>query len=327
MARDNCAEYLSGRQIQKMLSNSFVSPMGGMRFDLLDQHVQELPKPVGPKGVCVFFGGRWVEGKGFSTYLEFMEKAYRSGEKVYGIATTPADEEDRAAELRLQYPMIQFYPNCDRETFYEKLKEGHLFFSFSMWEGFGISYWEMMYQGLVGIFLDRPWNKSVLPETEWPLRFDDTKNMYRQFKALLDPARLREAQVVLDTLARPYLREHYNRAKVNSAIYEWMLTKTRQHYDAQFGGDHAKTFKGLVGTALSRMTKPAPMELAFKMISACATKQGLEFGRRNQFVSRMFLRQCAQFSGYRDLCTVDEPMLAEGSVFSDELSQMVHPEI
>jgi len=319
MARDNCAAYLAGRQIQRFLKNTFVAPMGGMRFDLLDKHAAPLPKPVGEKGVCVFFGGRWVEGKGFSKYLEFVESAFKTGAKIYGIATTPADEEVRAAELRQRYPMIEFYPNCDRETFYEKLREGHMFLSFSMWEGFGISYWEMMYQGLVGIFLDRPWNRSVLPEEYWALRAKNPKEMYRVFRDALQPADMEVNQAVLEKRVRPYLREHYERSKVNAAIYEWMLNKTREHYDAQFGEGRSMTFKTLIDKAISRMPKPAPMETIFKMMTACADREGMEFGRKNQFVSRMFLRQCAQFMGYRDLCDDDEPRFDVGNAFTDEL--------
>lgn len=319
MARDNCATYLAGKQIQKFLKNSFIAPMGGIRFDVLDKYVPALPKSVGPRGVCVFFGGRWVEGKGFSTYLEFVEKAFKSGAKIYGIATTPADEDVRAEDLRKKYPMIEFYPNCNRETFYEKLKEGHLFLSFSMWEGFGISYWEMMYQGLVGIFLDRPWNRSVLPEEYWALRAKNPKEMYRVFRDAITPADMKVNQAVLEKLVRPYLRDHYERSKVNAAIYDWMLQKTRRHYALQFGEGHSMTFKNLVAKALGAMPRPAPIEMVFKMMSACAQRSGLEFGRRNQFVSRMFIRQCAQFMGYRDLCDQDEPMLVDGDAFTGEI--------
>jgi glycosyltransferase involved in cell wall biosynthesis len=319
MARDNCATYLAGKQIQKFLKNSFIAPMGGIRFDVLDKYVPALPKSVGPRGVCVFFGGRWVEGKGFSTYLEFVEKAFKSGAKIYGIATTPADEDVRAEDLRKKYPMIEFYPNCNRETFYEKLKEGHLFLSFSMWEGFGISYWEMMYQGLVGIFLDRPWNRSVLPEEYWALRAKNPKEMYRVFRDAITPADMKVNQAVLEKRVRPYLRDHYERSKVNAAIYDWMLQKTRRHYALQFGEGHSMTFKNLVAKALGAMPRPAPIEMVFKMMSACAQRSGLEFGRRNQFVSRMFIRQCAQFMGYRDLCDQDEPMLVDGDAFTGEI--------
>jgi len=318
LARDNCATYLAGTQIQRFLGNSFVAPMGGLRFDLLDKHAAALPKPVGPKGVCVFFGGRWVEGKGFSTYLEFVESAFKAGMKVYGVATTPADEEARAADLRAKYPMIEFYPNCDRETFYGKLREGHVFLSFSMWEGFGISYWEMMYQGLVGVFLDRPWNRSVLPQEHWALRAKTVKELYRVFREAIRPDDLASNQAILETRVRPYLREHYERSKVNSAIYEWMLRKTRDHYDAQFGDGRSMTFKTLIDKALNRMPDPAPMEMVFKMMSECADRDGMEFGRRNQFVSRMFLRQCAQFMGYADTCSGDEPTLARGLAFVGE---------
>lgn len=319
MARDNCATYFAGKQIQRFLANSFVSPMGGMRFGVLDEHLPPLPKPIGPKGVCVFFGGRWVEAKGFSKYLEFVEKAFKSGENIYGIATTPADEEVRAEELRKQYPMIEFHVNCNRETFYEKLREGHLFLSFSMWEGFGISYWEMMYQGLVGIFLDRPWNQSVLPEDQWALRAKNTKEMYRAFREAIKPASMKLNQAVLEKRVRPYLRDHYERSLVNARIYEWMLKKTQQHYDLQFGEGRSMTFKKLAAKAISRMPQPANMEMVFKMMSASADRSGLEFGRRNQFVSRMFIRQAAQFMGYRDTCENDEPSFIAGKAFENEL--------
>lgn len=319
LARNNCATYLAGKQIQRFLSNTFVAPMGGIRFNVLDLHLPSLPKPVGPKGMCVFFGGRWVEGKGFSKYLEFVERAYKAGEKIYGIATTPANEEVRASDLRAKYPMIEFYPNCNRSMFYEKLKEGHIFLSFSMWEGFGISYWEMMYQGLVGVFLDRPWNRSVLPEDVWPLRGKTIKKVYRIFRETLKLENLRSRQETLDKKARPYLKEHYERSRVNSSIYEWMLKKTQSHYSDQFGEGRSMTFKNLIDTTLTRMSHPAKMEAVFRMMSECAQKKGMEFGRRNQFVSRMFLRQCAQFMGYIDVCNDDEPALVRGNAFNDEL--------
>jgi hypothetical protein len=215
--------------------------------------------------------------------------------------------------------MIEFYANCNRETFYDKLREGHLFLSFSMWEGFGISYWEMIYSGLVGIFLDRPWNRSVLPEEYWALRAKNPKEMYRVFRDTIKPAGLELSQAVIEKRVRPYLREQYERSKVNAKIYEWMLAKAREHYTLQFGEGRSMTFKKLIEKALNRMSEPAPMEMVFKMMSTCADKEGMEFGRRNQFVSRMFLRQCAQFMGYRDTCTEDEPRLVRGNAFSDEL--------
>lgn len=312
MALTNCREYFSGTMIRRFEDCSFVSPMGGMDFESLDKFA-ESSKPVGEKGVCIFFGGRWVEGKGFSKYLDMVKRAFEAGEKVYGVATTPAPEEVRAAELRKQYPMIEFYPSCDRETFYQKMQEGHVFLSFSRWEGFGISYWEMLYNGLVGIFFDRPWCRSIVPGYRFA---ENEKEMYSQLReALRNLGEWRR----LVTDARLWLREHYARAKVNAAIYEWMLKKTHAHYSKQFGEGRSMTFKDLVADALTRLPSPAPINAVYRMMESCSKSDNMEFGRRNQFVSRMFIRECAQFMGYRDTCRSDEPEFEQSEAFLGEI--------
>ena len=314
MAKDNCATYLSGKMIQRFQHGSFISPMGGIQFDKLDQNLPALPKQVGPKGVCVFFGGRWVEGKGFSQYLQFVEDLFKAGHKVYGIATTPADETERAAELHVRYPMIEFYPNCDRDTFYAKLSEGHLFLSFSMWEGFGLSYWEMLYLGLVGIFLDRPWCRSVAPG--YPIFAKDQREMFSILRAAVQDLPAIQAKV---TNTRLWLKAQYDRKKVNARIYEWMLRKTSEHYAAQFGPGHSMTFKNLIAEALERLPSPAPIEMVYRMMESRAKSETMEFGRRNQFISRMFLRQCAQHMGYADACDGGDPRFEKGVAFTGEV--------
>jgi len=318
LALDNCRTYLSGSMIRAFDARSFVLPMGGIDFDELDRHASSLPKKVGEKGICIFFGGRWVEGKGFSKYLGMVERAFRAGDKIYGIATTPAAEEVRAVELRKQYPMIEFYPNCDRATFYEKLKEGHIFLSFSMWEGFGISYWEMLYLGLVGIFLKRPWNESALPLSVYSSGRVRSDQMYSELRGAIHNLSERQYDV---SVAREYLRGRYEKSKVNAAIYVWMLCKTGEHYLRQFGPGHSRTFKELAADSLSRLPSPTPIEMLYRMMESCAKSDSMEFGRRNQFVSRMFIRQCAQAAGYRDLCSGAEPQFVKGMAFLDERAQ------
>lgn len=52
---------------------------------------------------------------------------------------------------------------ANREEFVERAKSYGLFVSTSLFESFGLYYLELLASGVVGVFLDRPWIRSLLP--------------------------------------------------------------------------------------------------------------------------------------------------------------------
>jgi hypothetical protein len=310
MAHANCVKYLAGSQIKRFRKSSMVAPMGGMNIEKLEK--ARKPKVLDPeRGLCIFLGGRWIEGKKFTTVCDMIKKAYESGRKVYGVCTTPEDESIRLDDLRAKYPMIEFHHKCGRDLFYEKMQEGHIFLCFSKWEGFGFSWWEMLYSGMIGIFLDRDWNRSILPE--WPYRAAKEPKMMPMLLHVIDNY---EEAVKAVEVARGFLADEYNSKKVNRAIYEWMLQKTREHYAEQFGGKKAGSMKRLAQLALDEMGDgPHYIEDIYRKMETKVRNPNMVMGRKGAFLSRMFLRQAMQFMGWRDKNVDGEPLMEKGDPY------------
>ena len=311
MAKTNCVKYLAGSQIRRFDQNCMVAPMGGMNIEKLEN--ARKPKVVDPdKGLCIFLGGRWIEGKKFTAVCDLIKKAFEAGRKIYGVCTTPGDETLRIDDLRVKYPMIEFNHKCGRDLFYEKMQEGHVFLCFSKWEGFGFSWWEMLYSGMVGIFLDRNWNRSILPR--WPYRVSTEPKMFPMLLHVID--NYDEAGEAVEA-ARKYLADEYNSKDVNRTIYEWMLAKTKAHYEPQFGGKKAGSMKKLAEEALDEMGDgPHYLEDIYRTMEKKARSSNMVFGRKGAFLSRMFLRQAMQFMGWRDQNTEGEPIMVKGDTYA-----------
>ena len=71
--------------------------------------------------------------------------------------------EDKGVKFRREFYEISQQPDT-REGYVANARRCGLFFSVAQYESFGIYYMELLFAGAVGVFLDRPWVRRLIPE-------------------------------------------------------------------------------------------------------------------------------------------------------------------
>jgi len=71
--------------------------------------------------------------------------------------------EDKGVKFRHESYAISQQPDT-REGYVANARRCGLFFSVAQYESFGIYYMELLFAGAVGVFLDRPWVRRLIPE-------------------------------------------------------------------------------------------------------------------------------------------------------------------
>lgn len=83
----------------------------------------------------------------------------------------------------------EFQEQPAREAYPAKAREHGLFLSTSEWESFGIYYLELLASGVVGVFLDRPWVRTLLPSYRFVASKADLLPMMLHVRQHWDEAR------------------------------------------------------------------------------------------------------------------------------------------
>lgn len=103
-----------------------------------------------------------LHGKAMSTFMQLM-KVNRGVDVTtdffYANGFGPMDK-----TLEFNRECYNFIPQGPREEFPAKLREYGMFLCTSMFESFGLYYLEMLASGQVGVFLDKPWIRRLLPD-------------------------------------------------------------------------------------------------------------------------------------------------------------------
>ena len=120
-----------------------------------------------PEGTFRFiYGGRMPEYKRVRETVDVSEKLRQGGRDVECLVHTYTPiYERKLREIEADVACVTGFYSEPRSTFYGNMFRAHAFICMSKAESYGISYYEMLYSGLVGIFLRRPWQDAVLPKS------------------------------------------------------------------------------------------------------------------------------------------------------------------
>lgn len=298
LAMENARKYLSPSMVKRVKENSLVTACG-LDCDAIDAKRANTPERT-DKRVCLFFGGRFASQKGFNEVIDLMDHAHQSGRDVRCVCTTPEPDEGEIAELRKKHPHIEFYPNCGRDEFHLRMAEGDVFFCFSTVESYGISYWEMLYSGLVGVFVESDFAKEVLPDG-YPYVAKSVKDMMPLTMTVINNLESGRGWV---TKARAKLKEHHWMKTEFPRAYDWMCEKTKEHMAGE------KLALGGMLDLVNEALVDAPEPISFTDVCTRMTQKshaGRAFGRKGDMISRFYLRALILHAGWRDLCDATEP--------------------
>lgn len=310
MALQTCRKYLSASMCKRMMDNSIAESIAGVDVEALKEKIKNR-KSIAEredKRVCLFFGGRWVFQKGFDDVVALMDRMIAMRQDVRCVCTTgEAKSDGEIEELQKKHPGVEFYHSQSREKFFDWIAQGDIFLCFATTELLGLAYWEMFYGGQIGVFVDCPFLKEVLPQG-YPFISPSPKQMDEKLLTAIKTLQDASMRTHIDrwvTETRVNLEKILDSRTANERIYQWMKQRTEKHMEGQAGGgslyalakDACDSFNGKPFTfteACSQMTK--------------MSDAGRPFGKKGDMINRFYLRQFFLKAGYRDLCNQLEPV-------------------
>ena len=247
----------------------------------------------------MFWGGRLTNAKRPSDTFEVMEQSRRlvNGKCIMSTPSIPS----KAQQYIDKYPDWTIKTKQNSQEFYNTMTEGDIFLCINKWDTYGIAWWEMLYGGLIGVFIDNEFSRTFLPE-------------WYPFKGTMA-----ELPAIVQTLKKdfpngpmwqeyiPKIKEwldeehdaRKNSVKTLNHIKRWheeTIENTKVGVLTKLAGDAAKALWN--GT-------PIPEDMIYAKMQEMS-ESGREFGRRGDMMTRMFLRRCIIKSGFRDLCASEQ---------------------
>jgi glycosyltransferase involved in cell wall biosynthesis len=116
-------------------------------------------------GVVRFlYGGRLSHHKHIEDTIEVIKYLHESGMKVeYTIQTYGQNSCKKLEGWAKEYPFIKPLYNVPQAEFYKNALTHDVFICASRIETYGLSFFEMLYSGMVGVFYKQPWQMGILP--------------------------------------------------------------------------------------------------------------------------------------------------------------------
>lgn len=113
--------------------------------------------------VRFLYGGRLEGHKQVQQTIEVVKVLYEKGYPVrYTVQTTGKNSCKKLEEWAKEYPFLDAVYNAPRSVFYENCWTHDVFICASKIETFGLSFFEMMFGGMIGIFVKREWQRGLL---------------------------------------------------------------------------------------------------------------------------------------------------------------------
>jgi len=166
--KSRAVKYLSFSLMKKVEKDGVV-----VKFPILADRFNEIRKTrreSDGKEVVFFYGGRLASAaksakgaKRLDKVLELVGRLYSAAMPVRLLVTTPEDENDFSRELFSGKSFVDVKYGQDSEGYVKYLAEADVFLCFSEIDSAGITFWEMMAAGLIGVFKFSPWLKDMLP--------------------------------------------------------------------------------------------------------------------------------------------------------------------
>lgn len=113
--------------------------------------------------VRFLYGGRLDGHKGVEKTLSIVQTLFERGLPVtYTVQTTGKNSCAKLEKLAGEFSFVRPLYNQARSVFYENAFTHDVFICASRVETFGLSFFEMMYAGMVGIFFRQDWQRGLL---------------------------------------------------------------------------------------------------------------------------------------------------------------------
>lgn len=171
-----------------LLKRSTVLPVG-VPIDLLEEH-KNTPKN---EEFTLFFGGRANDVKRVADIVWLYDKFYASGRKVKIVICTSTPEvlarRYIGTDQFFQNRNIELHTDMDRASYLKLAAKSHVFLAWSRREGFPVAFWEQMYLGIVGVFVDEEWvhgNVYEVDGVKYPYIFRNKEEAYANLMEIYD---------------------------------------------------------------------------------------------------------------------------------------------
>ena len=156
--RTLCNSYVKGSLMSR--AKQATIPLG-IECDQIDEFKQ--PRVFGDT-FKFLYGGRLSAHKEVERTIKLVGDLYKHGHKVeYTIQTSGVNSCKKLEEWAKLYPFVRPIYSAPRSEFYKNAHTHHAFICASKIETFGLSFFEMMYAGMIGIFYNRDWQQDLLP--------------------------------------------------------------------------------------------------------------------------------------------------------------------
>ncbi len=249
----------------------------------------------------MFWGGRLANQKSPPDTFEIMENS----RKMIGgecIVSTPSPE-SKAKPYIEKYPDWTFKSKQNVHEFYNSMTEGDIFVCINKFDTYGIAWWEMLYSGQIGVFVDNAFSKSFLPDW-YPFR-GNQKEVAEWVQVLKKD--FPDGKLWKEYLPRikEWLEEEHD-SKKNSVK---TLAHIQRWHDESVNNTKSGPLTDLAKAAADSLWdgSPIPEQMIWAKMQELS-ESGREFGRKGDMMTRMFLRRCIIKAGYKDLC-LDEKVL------------------
>lgn len=287
-------KYVSMSEIKRMLDNKIVEPMG-IDFTLIDSVVSANKKKRKDPGEVIrfFYGGSFAPKKRMPEMLSIVKNLFRAGKNVKFTITSQMSSLPENSELSDEdvksYCEINF--GCDRMKFIQKMGEADVFFCFTKNESMGLAYFEMLYSGMIGVFLDRPWLKGLLPKG-YPFlarTINEAETMAKDIAGDYNSAR--EKLNAIDV--QGFLNEKFGYRKVARRWYE----AVQKEVDARTKACGKSWISRLITDNIEKYDKDEfDMHYVYQMIQKYSDKN-INIEARNDIATVSFVRKCVLATG------------------------------
>lgn len=186
----------------------------GVDVDLIDQVRAKKKNDV----FTWIYGGRITEIKGVHVMLEVVENLNRMSRpcRLELYATIDGDTSSEILQKLEASEFVTIYKNPkDQSVFLEAATRAHGYLTPCKLESYGMSWLEMMYAGAIGVYWEREWQKSVLPEN-YPYRVKNLSEMTAMAAYVYD--NYSEVQTMREPQFKGYVRQEHNTEKSMNAI-------------------------------------------------------------------------------------------------------------
>lgn len=139
---------------------------------------------------------------------------------VHDFLHAPAyDPAKIAEEKEIGTDVYDFRPQFKgRQEMAEGVRQYGMFLSTSMFESFGIYYLELLKSGVVGVFLDRPWVRKLLPNYPYVAKSEDLVPMMLEVRTHYGDAQTELREYVIPEIEKRYSLKRFM-ARVKHTAY------------------------------------------------------------------------------------------------------------